>query len=286
MAGLLAGVTLLAIGLLVFGSLRAGYLSIMRAALSSPQPAIVMPPAETPEPATPVASAETSAPSRFTPAPESEKEAAGPTAAVVVATPPPAPAAPDAASGNVLLDAQFSQPIPGWRDDPKGPATFLDGVYRLVVRQANHFVAVGVPLGAPPRNILVTARFRKLDGPPGSGYGVIFRDQSPESRDGDSQAGRYYVAELGDKGEVGLWQRDVDHWVDLVPWTHAEAVRTGTLPNDLQVRAVDDQITVIVNSVEVLNVVGATLLEGGVGVYAGGDLNQVALEHLLVQSVP
>src|SRR5205807_128416 len=128
-------------------------------------------------------------------------------------------------------------------------------------------------------DVIVTAQFRKLGGPPGGGYGIIFRDQAPETRDGDNQRGSYYVAELDDRGQVGLWQRDLDRWVDLVPWTQMDAVRPGTLPNELRLRAVGERVTLTVNGVEVVSWVGATLSAGGIGVFAGGDLNQVALER-------
>ena len=72
----------------------------------------------------------------------------------------------------------------------------------------------------------------KLGGPDGGGYGIIVRDQRQGPRDGSSQDGRYYVLEVGDKGEVGIWRRDGDHWVDLLPWQHSDAVKTGTAPNN------------------------------------------------------
>ena len=56
------------------------------------------------------------------------------------------------------------------------------------------------------------ATFRKLIGPTGGGYGIIVRDQSPTLRDGASQDGRYVVLEVGDKGEVGMWRREADHF--------------------------------------------------------------------------
>jgi len=69
--------------------------------------------------------------------------------------------------------------------------------------------AVGVLTGQL-RDVLVTATFHKADGPPGGGYGIIVRDQGPGSRDGLNQGGHYYVLEVGDSGEVGIWRRDED----------------------------------------------------------------------------
>src|SRR4029077_10655869 len=101
------------------------------------------------------------------------------------------------------------------------------------------------------RDVVVSATFQKLSGPPGGGCGLIVRDQGPAARDGTSQDGRYYVLEAGDKGEVGIWRRDGDHWVDLLPWQHSDAVKTGTDTNELSVRAVGSNLGLSVNGTPV-----------------------------------
>jgi hypothetical protein len=127
----------------------------------------------------------------------------------------------------------------------------------------------------------VAATFRKVGGPPGGGYGLILRDQGAFPRDGLSQGGRYYVFEAGDRGEFGVWRREDDRWVDIIPWTAAAAVRPGDAPNELAVQATGDRLAFRVNGTPV-GAVDATLPPGAVGVFAGGDLNDVLLERLSV----
>ena len=92
------------------------------------------------------------------------------------------------------------------------------GSYRVMPRQAGQFVAVAVPaVGEILQDVIVNASFRKVGGPAGGGYGIIVRDQGPAPRDGSNQLGRYYVLEVGDKGEVGIWRREGDRWIDLLP---------------------------------------------------------------------
>ena len=131
--------------------------------------------------------------------------------------------------------------------------------------------------------MVVTATFRQVGGPPGGGYGLIVRDQGPGPRDGINQAGWYYVLEVGDRGEVGIWRREGDQWIDILPWMPSEAVRPGGATNELTVRAIGQQVTLLVNGVEVANREDPTPVEGGVGVFAGGDLNEVTVERFLVQ---
>ncbi|MBV9579462.1 MAG: hypothetical protein JO057_12815, partial [Chloroflexi bacterium] len=76
---------------------------------------------------------------------------------------------------------------------------------------------------------------------------------------------------------------DGDHWVDLVPWTHSDVVRTGGSPNDLVATAVGTQLTLTVNGTQLASVQDDQLNTGRVGVFVGGDYNAVALDHFSVQ---
>jgi hypothetical protein len=161
-----------------------------------------------------------------------------------------------------------------------------EGGLHLYAREPSRFVAVAAPIEATFRDVVVTATFRKVGGPPGGGYGLIVRDEGPGPRDGISQGGRYYVLEAGDRGEFGIWRREGDRWVDLIPWTKTAAIRPGGAANDLVVRAIGPQLSFLVNGFEVathLDTGPAALREGAVGVFVGGDLNEVLLERFAVQ---
>jgi hypothetical protein len=184
------------------------------------------------------------------------------------------------ADGSSLMDVRFASGAAARWLDNQPYAGWSDGAYRLLARDATRFVAVGVPLTRDVSDVVVSATFRKTGGPPGGGYGLIVRDQGPEPRDGVNQEFNAYVLETGDLGEYGVWRRDGDHWVDLVPWTPSSAVRPGGSPNDLLVRAVGDQLSFSVNGSVIAVVTDDTFPEGGVGVFAGGDDNAVALDRL------
>jgi len=194
---------------------------------------------------------------------------------------PTVPAVSD--TGPSLIDVRFaSGPKPGWLDNPPY-ARWSDGAYRFQARQATHFVAVSAPLDRPLGDVVVSATFRKTGGPPGGGYGLVIRDQGPAPLDGVNQEGSYYVVEAGDQGDIGVWRRDGDHWIDLVPWAHSDSVRPGGSPNDLTVRAIGDTLTFMVNEAQVASVQDDTLATGGVGVFVGGDYNEVGLDRFVVQ---
>jgi hypothetical protein len=144
-------------------------------------------------------------------------------------------------------------------------------------------VAIGTPSREPLRDVAVNARFRKVDGPTGGGYGIIIRDGDAARRDGVSQEGRFYVFAVGDRGEYGIWRREKDRWIDLVPWSPTSAVRPGAQSNELNVFAVGERLRFLINGTEVANLVDPALIQGSVGLFAGGDGNEVVVERFAVQ---
>jgi hypothetical protein len=201
--------------------------------------------------------------------------------------PAPAPAAAAPASGptlHIVRDEDFSSLQQGWLDGT--PFTWLDGLgYHLADRVPTHFVAVGSPNREMLGDTVVSATFRKVSGPAGGGYGLILRDQNPEQRDGADQGGRYYVLEASDVGDAGIWRRENDQWVDLVPWQRADAaIHPGTATNELTARAIGSHLSLIVNGITVASVDDTSLTAGGFGLFAGGDGNEVVVESLRVQA--
>jgi hypothetical protein len=206
-----------------------------------------------------------------------------------LATPTSPPSSPTPAATptpQTLMDLRFAtQPPAGWVQHPPY-AGWTDRAYRFEAVDATRFVAVGVPINQVLSDVIVTATFRKTGGPPGGGYGLILRDQGPEPRDGVNQEAHAYVLEVGDQGQYGVWRRDGDHWVDLVPWTRSDAVHLGTSPNDVSARAIGDALTLTVNGTELVTVHDDTFPSGGIGLFVGGDSNAVELDHFSVQLPP
>jgi hypothetical protein len=177
------------------------------------------------------------------------------------------------------IDLRFTTQPQGWPITPPF-ATWSDGAYRLTAKASAHFVAVEAPVQPPSENVVINATFRKTGGPRGGGYGIIVRHQGGEPLEGSFQGGHYYVLEATDRGEVGVWRRDDQSWVDLLPWTHSEAVRPDGAPNELSVQTIGTTLVFLVNGIEVTRQTDAALPSGGgVGIFVGGDGNEVALER-------
>jgi hypothetical protein len=225
-----------------------------------------------------VAGASASRPPAPAPAP------AAPAPVAPAAAPAPVASAPVGPTLHIVREEDFTSVQQGWRDGT--PFTWLDALgYHLAARVPSRFVAVASPDREMLGDTVVSATFRKVGGPAGGGYGLILRDQTPEQRDGADQGGRYYVLEASDRGDVGIWRREVDHWVDLVPWQRADAaIHPGTRANELTAQAIGSHLSLIVNGTTVASVEDPALARGGVGLFAGGDGNEVLVERLTVQA--
>ena len=204
-----------------------------------------------------------------------------PIASPAVQSPPQRSLGPGA-SFRLLADTTLATAPQGWTNSPP-IAWWADGAYRLNASIPKEFVGVDVPMSTPLGDVIVSATFRKVGGPPGGGYGIILRDQRSNTRDPIDQEGRFYVLGVGDMGDVGIWRREEDRWVDLLPWTHTEVVHTGGSPNELTASALGDQLSFLVNGVAVGTRQDPSIARGLVGIFVGGDGNQVALDHFKVQ---
>jgi hypothetical protein len=203
----------------------------------------------------------------------------------IVPTLPPVLSVASAAPG-VLFAERFVSPLVSWPNDPRSTAWFEDGAYQLYARDPGRFVTVGVPLAQDVGDGAISAQFHKVGGPAGGGYGFVIRNQGKTADlDGKSQNGSYLVVEVGDRGEVGIWQRDGARWIDVLTWRHADAVRTGEDPNLLVLYFKGQALRLEVNGEQVADLAFDGLpARGGVGVFVGGDLNEAALEWLRVES--
>jgi hypothetical protein len=212
-----------------------------------------------------------------------------PTAVPPTAVPPTAAPSPTRApsAARVLFAERFVAPLPNWPHSPEANSWFADGAYRLFARDSGRFVAVGVPLAESVGDATLVAQFHKVRGPVGGGYGFIVRDQGVTSeRDSRSQSGRYLALEVGDQGDIGVWQREQSRWIDVVPWTHSEAVHSGIEPNTLKVTTRGAALRFEVNGEVVADFTFTALPPaGGVGIIVGGDLNEVALEWLRIETL-
>ena len=86
-----------------------------------------------------------------------------------------------------------------------------------------------------------------------------------------------------DRGDIGGWQLDDTQWIDILPWTHSDVIHADRAPNTLAITTHGPSLLFQVN--------GATLAtlnydklpnSGNLGIFVGGDLNEVTVDRLQI----
>jgi hypothetical protein len=92
------------------------------------------------------------------------------------------------------------------------------------------------------------------------------------------------VFEVGERGDVGVWLRDGEQWLDLLTWTPSQAVKPGLASNELTVAVVGDHLSFVVNGIPVASQTDTLFHSGAAGVFVGGDSNEVAVDRIAVST--
>src|SRR5438105_2959862 len=121
-----------------------------------------------------------------------------------------------AAAFRLIVDERFETGRHGWPAPRDVADPSIQTGYPLLAGPESPFTIVGAPIGAPVRDMVVNATFRKFGGPPGGSYGLVVRDLGPAPRDGRNVTGRYYLAEVSDRGQFSIRRPAQDHPVDIV----------------------------------------------------------------------
>ena len=225
----------------------------------------------------PVAEAPQSASSpRAAVAPDASAPGTSGLATALRTTPPASPAFVD----------PLTTPSPRWPNDPSGSAWFGAGAFHLFAREPGRYVSVPVPLDGTVGDASLDAVFQKVGGPDGGGFGFIVRSATPTAPDPVGQTGYFVVAQITDAGDVGIWQRDGSRWLEVLPWTHTDAIATGTHMNAVNLVMRGTTLQLSVNGQPIANVEDPTMApRGGVAIFVGGDLNEVAVRSLRVDAL-
>jgi hypothetical protein len=185
----------------------------------------------------------------------------------------------------VVVDERFDSAAPGWPNDPRAGARLVPVGYRLTPPTDNQVLVIGAPVESALRDVLIGATFRQLGEASGGVFGLFLRDRGPGPRDGRNQAGRYYVAEIDDRGEVGIWRHEQEGWVELAPWTPSAALRPAETLNEMSFEVVGGRLTFIVNGTPVASAHDTELDYGGVGLIVAGIGNDVLVERFVVHDL-
>lgn len=159
-----------------------------------------------------------------------------------------------------------------------GRAWYEDDEYHLTANTNGYLV-----MYAPDRsdyydeNATVRATVRSVDGEsPESGYGLLVHGARENSQFRDYG----FLIDNGDSPKYTIVQHKNSQQTRLVPWTATSTIRTGTTPNQLEVRIRDRRLDFYINGQFVTSITDSEgFLRGRVGFYSS-ETSEVAFDDL------
>jgi hypothetical protein len=162
----------------------------------------------------------------------------------------------------VLFQDDFSDTSSGWDrvDVPEGVTDYEDGVYRIYVNTDNTDVWANPGLNFSDSVTSVEAT--KVGGPDDNDFGLICRYEDESN---------FYFFIISSDGFYGIG-RVVDGLQEIIgeeDLQFSEEIKQGNVMNVIQVACVGNELTLSVNSMELISVIDSTFSSGDVGLLAG-----------------
>lgn len=126
-------------------------------------------------------------------------------------------------------------------------------------------------------NATVRVTARSVDGnPPNAGYGVLVHGSKEDGKFRDYG----FLIYNGDEPKYAIVQHKNSAETKLVNWTTSSAIRTGTTPNQIEVRIRDRRLDFYINGQFVTSITDSeSFLTGRVGLYSS-DTGEIAFDDL------
>lgn len=126
-----------------------------------------------------------------------------------------------------------------------GDIWYKDDEYHMRSKEKTYLVMYAPLNDYDTENATVRVTARSVDGiGPGSGYGLIVHGQKSPSNELEDYALLIYT---GDEPQYQVVMHKGGSQKTLVPWTKSAAIRSGTSPNQLEIRSRGDQLQFYIN---------------------------------------
>lgn len=150
-----------------------------------------------------------------------------------------------------------------------GNTAFRNGEFFMSSRQKGYYYVVAAPDSYKTESASSTVTLRNVDDANSSlGYGIVFHSDPKPLQKGyafliDTKRQKYRVV-----------RHEPGKEVDIVNWTNASSIKSGSAENTLEVRDTPDRIELYINNDMVTTIKNTHGYRGGVvGLYAGDAVN-------------
>jgi hypothetical protein len=176
----------------------------------------------------------------------------------------------------------FSQAKWGTGNYAFGDIWYADDQYHMRAKAKTYLVMYAPSADFNTANATVRVTVRNVDGTPvESGYGLITHGEKSKSGQLEDYALLINPSNDGAKYQVIKHKGGVQSVV--VPWTRSTTIRSGTNPNQLEIRAKGAELSFFINGQYVDRITDSEGFKGGVaGLYAS-DIADIAFDDLEIK---
>jgi hypothetical protein len=175
----------------------------------------------------------------------------------------------------------FSQPKWGTGNYDFGDIWYADGQYHMRAKEKKYLVMYAPSPDYKTGNATVRVTARSVDGTsPASGYGLIVHGEKSKSGDLEDYVLLIYT---GTEPKYEIIKHKGGAQTTLVPWTKSNVIRTGTNPNQLEVRARGSELSFYINGQYVDRMTDSENFKGGIAGLYTSDTAEVTFDDLEIK---
>lgn len=175
----------------------------------------------------------------------------------------------------------FSQAKWGTGNYAFGDIWYADDEYHMRAKPQKYLVMYAPSPDYKTGNATVRVTARSVDGTPAaSGFGLIVHGEKSKSGELEDYALLIYT---GDEAKYEIIKHKGGVQTEIVPWVASKVIRTGTNPNQLEVRAKGSELSFYINGQYVDRITDDENFKGGIAGLYTSDTADIAFDDLEIR---
>ncbi|HEX8098493.1 MAG TPA: hypothetical protein VF507_10670 [Pyrinomonadaceae bacterium] len=182
-------------------------------------------------------------------------------------------------ASTVRVSDDFSAQKWGTGNYPFGSLWYQNGEYHMRAVKDGYLVMYAPSGDYGTENATVRVTARNVDGvSPLKGYGLVVHGE--KTKDKGELEDYAFLIYTGDNQQFTIIMHKGGAQTTVVPWTRSNVLRTGTSPNQLEVRVKEKQISFYINGQYVTTIADSANFSRGVAGFYTSDVSEVAFDDL------
>jgi hypothetical protein len=175
----------------------------------------------------------------------------------------------------------FSEEKWGTGNYPFGDIWYADGEYHMRGKPNKYLVMYAPSPDYKTGNATVTVTVRSVNGTsPDSGYGLIVHGERSKTNELEDYALLIYT---GAVTKYEIVKHKGGEQTELVRWTPSNTIHSGSVDNELEVRASGTELTFYINGQYVDRITDSENFKGGIAGLYTSDSEEVAFDDLEIR---